>query len=224
MIRLTCDNCEKVLEVPESARGQKARCPACGDVRVIPADAPSAGADAAAGAGGAAGSQAGAARAPATGPGAGPEQRVMLVRPAMFRARPFTFLLLAALLFGGLGVAGYFGMVRTAPSQAGVWMGLAAAVLGVVGFGLWWLRKLDLSLEITTKRTIERRGLLSRHTSEVRHRDIRNLQVSQSFFQRLMGVGRLGISSAGQDEIEIVADDLPRPTRIRDAIDRYRTL
>jgi membrane protein YdbS with pleckstrin-like domain len=208
VIRLKCDNCEGVLEVPDSAAGQKIKCPACGDVRAVPLGRPSGDDD----------------RAVAAGlpPASGPEQRVLIVRQAMFRARPLLFLFLMALLLGGGAGAIYAGAVLK--KQPLVWVSLAAIVLSLVGFALWKIRTLDMSLEITNKRTIERKGLLSRFTSEVRHQDIRNIQVTQSFFDRLMGVGRIGISSAAQDDVEIQADDIPGPDRIRRVIDLYRTL
>jgi hypothetical protein len=209
VVRLTCDNCEKTLEVPESAGGQKVKCPSCGDVQIVPKAAKVTDEN----------DRAKAAGYPAAN---GPEQRVMVVRQAMFRSRPFLFLVLLILLLGGAGVAVYFGLVTKQMAYA--WPGVGAAVLGLLGFIIWVVWTHTISLEITNKRTIERKGLFSRFTSEVRHQDIRNIQVTQSLFDRLMGVGRIGISSAGQDEIEIVADDIPSPHRLREVIDLYRVL
>jgi uncharacterized membrane protein YdbT with pleckstrin-like domain len=100
-------------------------------------------------------------------------------------------------------------------------------VLSVVGLGLilllvWWLRCKNESLTVTTHRTILRRGILAKYTSEVFHQDVRNLQVSQGFFQRILGVGNIGISSAGQADVEIQAVGIPDPERVRDLIDQYR--
>jgi hypothetical protein len=212
MLRLACDNCGKVLEVPESAGGQKIKCPACGDVRIVPRGKAPGEDDRAAAAG-----------YPSAN---GPEQRVMMVRQAMFRARPFLFLLLLVVLLGGAAAAIWFGILRTQAPHAREysWAGMGTMGVGLLAFMVWKLRTMETSLEITSKRTIERKGLFSRFTSEVRHQDIRNLQVTQSFFERLMGVGRIGISSAGQDDVEIVADDVPSPDRIRQIIDLYRSL
>jgi phage FluMu protein Com len=211
VIQLTCDNCNQLLEVPDTAAGQKVKCPACGDVRVIPAapsPEPSKGEDRAAAAG--------------LPPAHGPEQRVLIVRQTMARARPFLFLLLTLLVLGGIAGAIYYGVVAyRAPMLSA---SLAAAAVGLGVFAYWKIRTLETSLEITTKRTIERKGLFSRFTSEVLHQDIRNIQVTQTFFERVMGVGRIGISSAAQDDVEIVADDIPGPDRIRATIDLYRVL
>lgn len=219
MIRLRCDNCERLIEVDDSYAGQKIKCPACGDVNVVPeATAP---APRAAVVRPAAPDRAAAAGYP---PADGPEQVVMRVRRAMFRARPFTFLLLVLVLLAGLGAAVYFGVIANPASP-----GLAAtgAIIGFVALVVlagWKVATLGEALEITNKRTIERNGILSKITSEVRHNDIRNIQVTQSFRDRIFRVGQLGISSSGQDQIEIVVKDIPNPDRIRQIIDLYRSL
>ncbi|MBL9030806.1 MAG: PH domain-containing protein [Phycisphaerae bacterium] len=215
MIHLTCDNCERALDVADELAGTKVKCPGCGDINVVPGVAPRANS----------GTPARAApdRAQAAGhpPASGPEQRVLLVRPAMARARPFRFAALVLLLVGGLvgaGVASSRGMTALA-ALAGV---VALAAVGVLL--VWKVQKMSASLEITNKRTIERVGLLSKATTEVLHDDIKNFQVTQSFWQRLWRVGTIGISSSGQDGIEIVAADIPHPNRVREVIDLYRRL
>ena len=125
-------------------------------------------------------------------PVSGPEQRVLKVRPAMFRARPALFsLLMLGLIGGGVGAAVF------ALKNQYTWAYLCGAVGGVALIALivWRIKKLAVALEITNKRTIESRGLLSRATSEVLHDDIKNLQISQSFWQGVWQVGTVGISS-----------------------------
>ncbi len=88
---ITCDRCEKPIDVPNPVLGQKITCPNCGDVNVIRSLGKTSGTDRAAEAG---------------YPSAlGPEADVMLVRQAMFRARPGRFLMLSVILIGGRGRA-----------------------------------------------------------------------------------------------------------------------
>lgn len=143
----------------------------------------------------------------------------MKVRPAMFRARPALFTLLAAVLVGGVIGALVFAWRR---QQTYAYATGAAALAALVWLGVWKLRTMFVALEITNKRTVETRGLLSRATSEVLHEDIKNLQITQTFWQRIWGVGTIGISSSGQDGIEIVAENMPRPVEIKRTIDAYR--
>jgi uncharacterized membrane protein YdbT with pleckstrin-like domain len=204
MIRLNCDNCERPLDVPEELAGKKFKCPHCGDVNVVPVAAMPA-------------------PAPAMPPPPiqGPqEERVLKVRQAMFRARPLTFLGLLLVALAGLTAVVYFGLAQWQPVW--FWGGAAAAIAALIVLGFWKIATLDHSIEVTTRRTIETKGILSRSTSEVRHQDVRNIQVTQSFIQRLFNVGTIGISSAGQDDLEIVVHDLPQPRKVRDAIDRLR--
>ena len=83
---------------------------------------------------------------------------------------------------------------------------------------------LSAALDITNKRSTEVRGLFSKATSEVLHDNIRNIQIAQSFWQRIWRVGTIGISSAGQDGVEIQVQDIPNPNKIREVIDLYRPI
>lgn len=217
MITLRCDNCEKTLEVPDDLAGKKVKCPACGDVNIVPVVAAAAIPTPAA--------AAGPDRAAAAGqpPASGSEERVMFVRRAMFRARLGRFLLLLLALIGGAAGTLYFTAVSQAQSRE--ILSIACAAVGLVALvilAVWRFLSLGETLEITTKRTIEKTGILSKSTVEIMHRDIRGIQIHQSFAQRLLGVGQLTISSAAEDDHEILAKDVPSPKKVRDVIDLYR--
>jgi len=94
--------------------------------------------------------------------------------------------------------------------------------VGVVIFLLWWLRCKGTQLTITSDRTRLRKGILSKSITEVWHQDVRNVQLKQTFFQRLLGVGSLGISSAGQAGLEISVSGIPDPEQVKDLIDQHR--
>jgi phage FluMu protein Com len=202
MITIKCDNCEKLIEAPDDPKVEKVKCPHCGDINLIKRNSKP---------------------GPAKGlpPDSGPEQSVIKVRPEMFRARPMVFSVLFLALVGGIGgavVGGYNG-------NAGLlWVSVVVALVAFGFFAVWKIRNLGSSLEITNKRTIERVGLFSRFTSEILHEDVRNVQITQSFAERIMGVGRIGISSAGQDGLEISVKDIRDPDKIRELIDQYRPM
>jgi uncharacterized membrane protein YdbT with pleckstrin-like domain len=104
---------------------------------------------------------------------------------------------------------------------------LAVAALGLVAvgvLGVWKLKSLGEGIRVTTKRTIDREGFFSKQTSEVLHGDIRNIQIKQTFAQRLLRVGTLAISCAAENEDEVRMDDVPDPERVRKVIDLYRPL
>ncbi len=98
---------------------------------------------------------------------------------------------------------------------------IAAFGLGLLILLIWWLNCLGTTLTVTDQRTTLRRGILSKNVNEVYHSDVCNIQISQSFLQRIFHVGSIGISSAGQSGIEIVADGIPDPDKVKEIIDTY---
>lgn len=214
MIRIECDRCERGFEVEEGAAGTKVPCPSCGDVNRVPAGhgngtgRASAQRDRAADAG--------------LPPDSGPEQPVLRIRRAWFRSRPMAFTGVVAVATGGVAGLVWSGRVGHPATALWAWGALVVAALGVLAF--WWLERFMTCLVVTNKRTVRHQGLLSRSTSEVVHDNIRNVQVDQTFWQRVWGVGRLGISSSGQDGIEIQINHLPGPDKVRQTIDLYRPL
>lgn len=125
-----------------------------------------------------------------------PESILYQSHPSMFRNNPIGFILSILLI--------------------------AAFGLGLLILLVWWLKVLGITLIVTDERVTLRKGILTKHTNEVYHADIRNVQISQGLFQRMLGVGTIGISSAGQAGIEIQVAGLPKPQKIKDIIDQHR--
>lgn len=123
------------------------------------------------------------------------EKTLYNASPAMFRNNPIGFVVTVALCFVGIGIPILL---------------------------LWWLRNKDTVLTVTDERTTLRRGILAKSINEVWHRDVRNVQISQSFLQRIFGVGTIGVSSAGQAGMEIEVAGLPAPYKVKALIDQQR--
>ncbi len=211
MIRIECDNCDRVFEVkPDEAdaAGGKVSCPFCGDVNRVPAP------DAAR-----------PAQTTTDLPSAdGPEREILAIHPAMFRAHPFRALAILALLAGGVVIA----ILPFTSEGVGRWIIWPGVVLALVAAG-WWLTwyfsaYLWVKLRISNKRTVRNEGIVRRHTSEVLHDHVRNVEIRQNALQRIFNVGYLGISSSGQDGIEIEVRDVPKPYEIKALIDQYRDM
>ncbi|MHC5028895.1 MAG: PH domain-containing protein [Planctomycetota bacterium] len=207
MIEIICDACDKPFEVDSAEAGGKVECPMCGDVNKVPLPR--------------AESRSGSA-SPARDDG--PERELQIVRPGMFRARPFRYLLMVLAMLGGasLGIAGL------ATEKVPTWGGSIGFVLALVAggwFGIWWLTThWWIKLVITNKRTIRHEGIVTRHTTEVLHDHVRSVDIEQSFIQRLLGIGKIGISSAAQSDTEIQMTDIPDPYEVKALIDEYRDL
>ncbi len=125
------------------------------------------------------------------------EKELYRAHPAMFRNHPVSFILTLILCLVGVGL---------------------------IIFLVWWLKHLGTTLIITENRTILRKGILARNTNEVLHENIRNIQINQSFLQRIFNVGDIGIASAGQSDVEIQVKGIPGPREVKQLIDQYRDL
>lgn len=151
------------------------------------------------------------------------ENTVLQVHPAVFRKHPLRFLALWVAILAGAAavVAGLIGGVAipgNPPATVLIVGGLIlAGVAGVFWLG-WWGGTRFTTLTVTNRRTTLQRGLFARKTSEVRHQDVRNLQVNQKTMERLLGVGDLAISSAGQDDLEIAVQGIPNPNHVANVI------
>ena len=124
------------------------------------------------------------------------EQTLYESNPSMFRNRPVEFVITAI---------------------------LCLVVVGLVMMLVWWLKCKGTTLTVTNKRTSLRRGILSKSITEVWHSDVRNVLLEQSFFQRIFGVGMIGVSSAGQSGMEISVSGIPDPDRVKQLIDERRS-
>lgn len=117
--------------------------------------------------------------------------------PAMFRSHPILFVI----------------------AVASIAIGIGAIILP-----LWWWSCRSVRLTVTRQKTILRKGILSLHLNEVRHADVRNVQLRQSFFQRILNVGTVAISSSGQAGVEIEVNGIPDPMRVKELIESGRQL
>lgn len=217
MINFVCDKCEKNLEVDDNLAGKKVECPFCADINVVPSR------QVARAAGGKPGSKKPTGtpgdRATEMGlpPDSGPEQHVLTVHPAMLRARPIRGAFAWLLVLGGITIGVFV------PALGWIGGGIMS-LAGLLWLFVWWVHTRTVALILTNKRTTLRRGILSRQTREVLHDRVQDIQIEQSFLQRVWNVGRLGVSSSGEAGVEIEAADLPDPVGLREIIDAYRNV
>lgn len=124
------------------------------------------------------------------------ERDLYRAHPSMFRNRPVAFIVSVLLI--------------------------PAAGLGLLILLIWWLRVLGTTITITNKRIVFRKGILSKYTNEIYLTDVRNVQVSQGVFQRMLGVGNVGVSTAAQADMEIYVAGIPDPEKAKTIINDHR--
>lgn len=148
-----------------------------------------------------------------------PEEReLMRKHPALFRSRPLAAL--ALLVTASAATAGVYYAYRSDAEWAGIGLwgaGLVCALVGVVLLK-WILSTLFTTLIVTDSRSIVNRGIISRDSSEVQHDDVRNVQLDQNFVERLLNIGDIGISSSGQDDLEVTIKSIPSPNHVLEVI------
>lgn len=144
------------------------------------------------------------------------ERTIEVAHPAVFRAHLLGTPIV--LLVTGMAITGIVWSATGSVSSAVGWLGMIALLACAVTVGIWFLISFATTLTITSQRTILRRGIIQKDTSEVQHDDVRNIQVDQNILQRLLNIGALGISSSGQDDLEVVVKGMPDPEHLVEII------
>ncbi len=209
MIKIECDNCERTFEVDDELAGGKTPCPHCDDVNRVPARTSRSRVD------------------DEVDTDSDDEREICVVRPGMFRARPFLYLFILLLIAGGVVLAIW---AKTSERNVDwlVWPGAIITAFSLGWFCMWWLTThFWVKLIVTNKRSIRQEGIIKRHTTEVLHDHIRSVDIRQTLLQRMLAVGNLDIDSAGQAgdrDIEIQMNLIPRPYEVKKIIDQYRKM
>jgi uncharacterized membrane protein YdbT with pleckstrin-like domain len=113
--------------------------------------------------------------------------------PAMFRAHPFWFIGCVVLILA-------FG-------------------IGILLLLYWYIHTRQTALTVTENELLYEKGILSKDRTSVSLKHIRSVHVTQGFMNRLLGVGTIQISTAG-DQPEFTVKDMPDPGEIREAISK----
>ena len=124
-------------------------------------------------------------------------QVVYEAHPAMFRAHPFWFILCVLLI--------------------------AAFGIGIILLLYWYIKTRATALTVTDQELMYERGILSKDRTSVSLKHIRSVNIAQEFVNRIMGVGTVQISTAG-DEPEFTIADMPDPYVIQEAITKAQEM
>lgn len=104
--------------------------------------------------------------------------------------------------------------------QLGMWI-LGIVLLPVFGVGLIFLGKALLHMysrhyTVTATHIVTRHGILSIDTRQIAVKDIRSIDVQATVWQRLLGIRRVEVSTAGTEGVDVSL--LGIPANIADAI------
>lgn len=96
-------------------------------------------------------------------------------------------------------------------------------ILGAMGFLLMTgvlVRRYSTSYFLKNRQIISQSGLLARHETSLRIKDIRAINLHQSFSGRLMNIGDISFSSAAQSDSDIIFKGVDNPKALRDQLNR----
>lgn len=204
-----CPYCGNILEIDEAHRGKKTSCPACGKSILVPdppAEAP----------------------APRVKGGTGIPVQVSGMTSELlpgeekeiFRKRPtwraFFWRLFLAVLFPVAGLA-FALFVSASPTVK--WGGaIFGAALGLILFLVVAVKRYSLLYRLTTQRLFVYRGLISRKIEELELFRVRDIDVVQGFWERVLGYGRMNIFSTDSTTPKFEIAGLGDPLKVKDMI------
>ena len=115
-------------------------------------------------------------------------------------------------------VAGFVTMIPV------IWIvGIALAFSLWVAFALFLVyQRLGVEYHLTTQRLFHRQGILSRVTNRIEVIDIDDVQFSQSFVERFLGVGTIRILSTDISDPKLVMRGIDDVKNVFDIIDKVR--
>jgi uncharacterized membrane protein YdbT with pleckstrin-like domain len=144
------------------------------------------------------------------------EKTLFSAHPAMFKYKPISFSFCSLFMLSGLVLPFFM-------SEYFSWIvGGILFASGILCLFAWWINTLFVTLTITEKRTILQKGFFSRHTREVFHSNIRNIEIEQTLMERIFNVGTMRLASAAHSEFEIAISGIKNPMALRDLINKYR--
>ncbi|MFA6093499.1 MAG: PH domain-containing protein [Elusimicrobiota bacterium] len=95
---------------------------------------------------------------------------------------------------------------------------LACALGALVSFLCAACRRLDVLYLLTEERVQRRRGLLSRQLRETDLREIVRVDMTQTFGQRLLGLGDIAVISRMMEDSPLVFSDIAEPLAVKERI------
>jgi DNA-directed RNA polymerase subunit RPC12/RpoP len=200
----SCPRCGAILRLDETHRGRKTVCPSCHSEIVIPVkmeeQAPQP-------------KIVVASPAPSAGNPPQEEKDVLSFRPTL---KMYLGKLSAAALLTAAAIALAI-IIKAGPALDRVI--IAVGLIGALGLLLNVLyRKYSILYRLSTQRLFAVRGLVSRRVEELELFRVRDIQVAQNFWERVLGFGRMTVVSTDATAPKFEMAGILNPLQIKDTI------
>jgi uncharacterized membrane protein YdbT with pleckstrin-like domain len=102
------------------------------------------------------------------------------------------------------------------------WAVVTVAML-VLTFAIGWLRRVTTRYMVTNRRISIRTGLVSRNERTTHVDRVQNVHMSQTLFQRILGIGNVDWDTAGTDapDADFTFRGIDDPSQLVHLVDRY---
>lgn len=94
---------------------------------------------------------------------------------------------------------------------------LAVLTVGIAAL-VYWFKAVGTSVRLTDQRIILKLGILSRKTEYVELYRVTDLQVEEPLFERMLGYGRLVVTSSDRNESKLVLRGIKEPAHVADQL------
>jgi uncharacterized membrane protein YdbT with pleckstrin-like domain len=99
---------------------------------------------------------------------------------------------------------------------------IAAIAIGIIVLIRIVFQRISLTYTITKDSICSINGLIARNENEIRIKDIREVGVSQSIGQRILGIGNVYFASAGTGGVEVTFEGIGNPHGVKDRVNEIR--
>jgi len=202
-----CPSCGNTLEIDESHQGKKTTCPACRKSFVVPEkDKPAPMPRVKGGA---------PVQVQGTTSDLTPQEEkdVFRMHPAW---RSFFWKLILAVLFPVAALVFQF-FVKASPGLKRVVL-IAGLAIGLIFFLVVVVKRYSLLYRLSTQRLFVYRGLISRRIEELELFRVRDIDVLQNFWERILSYGRMTVFSTDATTPKFEVAGMPHPLKIKDTI------
>lgn len=112
-----------------------------------------------------------------------------------------------------------FGIITAIAASDTSVVGIILLVIGILILFSVLIKRASWTYSYNDKMVETRKGIISKNTSQIDLKDVKNIKFNQGIFERIFGLGTIGFASAGTGTIEVVFAGIPNAKAIKQELD-----